>query len=262
DFAVSFYGGLGVSAALARIAEVAGSTGRIVGAGSANAAARLRASTAGGEARVQSSTPNPRDKPVIDRIGEIADRSLERYLGSRAIPVDLARRYLSEMDYRIGADKFRALAFANNAGGYEVRTAAFKGSLGKKDIRTLGTSVGGDAALFEGVYDFLSVLAAHGRDEPAGRVIVLNSVNMVRRAIEAIQADSISSLACYFDHDLAGEMAFAELRREVELSRERSIVVRDDSALYSGYKDVNEWWIANALRDRLNDRGSQARGVF
>jgi hypothetical protein len=117
-------------------------------------------------------------------------------------------------------------------------------------------------ALFEGVYDFLSVLAAHGRDEPAGRVIVLNSVNMVRRAIEAIQADSISSLACYFDHDLAGEMAFAELRREVELSRERSIVVRDDSALYSGYKDVNEWWIATALRDRPNDRSSQVRGVF
>ena len=63
-----------------------------------------------------------------------------------------------------GEGHYQALAFANDAGGYEVRNARFKGSLGHKDITSLALPGSQRAAVFEGVFDFLSVLAHYGRE--------------------------------------------------------------------------------------------------
>lgn len=70
-----------------------------------------------------------RDRPVIESVGAITDRTLEAYIRGRAIPLDLARMYLQEVRYRIEERTFRALAFANGAGGFEVRNPGFKGTL-------------------------------------------------------------------------------------------------------------------------------------
>jgi hypothetical protein len=62
---------------------------------------------------------------------------LEAYVVSRGIPLDLARLHLKEVAYRVGEHGYRALGFPNDSGGFEVRNANFKGSLGTKDIRFL-----------------------------------------------------------------------------------------------------------------------------
>ena len=238
DFTASLYGGIGVSESLARIADTVGGLGGSRGVGSAGRGfpAVSRGTGRGIDAPL-------RDKPVIERVSAIADRRLEQYLRDRAIPVDLARAYLCELEYRVGKAQFRALAFANDAGGYEVRSPTFKGSLGPKDIRYLPQAGRDDVAVFEGVYDFLSVLASHRRTEAAGNVLVLNSVNLVERAVTRLREQAVSSLSCYFDHDRAGALALATLTRELgEATR-----VEDASALYGGFKDANEWWTARAL---------------
>jgi hypothetical protein len=239
DLTASLYGGIGVSESLAHIADTVGGFGR--GAGARRAGGAFPAVSTGSDA--VGGVPVVREKPVIERVGTIADRRLEQYLQERAIPVDLARAYLSELEYRIGKSQFRALAFANDAGGYEVRSPTFKGSLGPKDIRYLAQEGRDDVAVFEGVYDFLSVLAAHRQDAPAGNVLVLNSVNLMARAVTELGNRAVSSLACYFDHDRAGALALATLRRELGAA----VNVHDASGLYADFKDANAWWTAKAL---------------
>ncbi len=106
-------------------------------------------------------TLHGREKPqaVIEHAQVIEDRQLEAYVHARGIPLDLARMYLQEVSYRVGDHRFRALGFPNDAGGFEVRSPSFKGTLGGKDIRFLQANHSPQAAVFEGFFDFLSVLA-------------------------------------------------------------------------------------------------------
>ena len=77
----------------------------------------------------RNSIPNKKETPDILHIGTIQDTRLEQYLRDRCIPIDLARIYLKEVCYRVDARKFSSLAFENDSGGFEVRNAAFKGTL-------------------------------------------------------------------------------------------------------------------------------------
>ena len=71
----------------------------------------------------------------IVRLGDITDSRLVAYvMRERAIPIDLARLYLRELEYRVGERTYTALSFKNRAGGYELRNAVFKGTLGQKDL--------------------------------------------------------------------------------------------------------------------------------
>lgn len=176
-----------------------------------------------------------RPSPVIESVGAITDRALEGYLRTRAIPLDLARLYLQEVRYRVEERTFRALGFQNNAGGFEVRNAAFKGSLGTKDITYLAQPGRMDAAVFEGGLDFVSALAHYKRERPASNVLVLNSVAMVDRAVRALRENQITQLSAFLDHDKAGEAALEALRTQGPWD------TRDASGFYLGFKDVNEF---------------------
>jgi Toprim-like len=171
---------------------------------------------------------------------------LERYLTSRAIPVELARRYLSQIHYRIGSDQYRALGFRNDSGGYEVRNPYFKGSIGKKDMTVLATPGREDFAVFEGSMDFLSSLVWHHQDNPKSNVLVLNSVSFVSRAIERLIAENTKSIHTYLDLDRAGRFAEAELRHGLRLLHPETVVT-DQSSLYLGHKDMNEYVMERLL---------------
>lgn len=178
----------------------------------------------------------PREKPVIDSVSPITDRLLEAYLAERAIPLHLARTYLQEIVYRVGNRSYRALAFGNDAGGYEIRNPGFKGTLGTKDITYLVENpCRADASVFEGAFDFLSALAYYGRERPKSNILVLNSVGMVDRAIGLFSDRGITKLSAYLDHDSAGEHTSTRLREggPWEFS--------DESGLYLGYKDMNDF---------------------
>lgn len=177
----------------------------------------------------------PRTPPVIESLGVISDRKLEAYLSERAIPVELARMYLQEIVYRIDEDAYRALAFPNDAGGFEVRSPSFKGTVGKKSIRFLSKPESRTVAVFEGVFDFLSVLAYHQKERANSNVLVLNSVALLEEGMTRLALADVNRVYAYLDHDAAGKTALDALAARWPEG------LQDASGLYLGHKDMNEF---------------------
>jgi Toprim-like len=184
--------------------------------------------------------------PMIDAVSEVSDRLLEAYLAERGIPLDLARVYLKEVVYRVEDQRYVALAFGNDAGGYEVRNPRFKGSLGTKDITSLAQAESPDVAVFEGVFDFLSILKHYQRDRASGSVIVLNSLALMDRGIERLQVLAPERVHAYLDHDRAGQVALSRLA-EKQLWQ-----TLDASNLYAGHKDANAFLMAMLEQKRVS----------
>lgn len=184
--------------------------------------------------------PIPREVSVPEIIGnrEIADQRLMQYLlRERHIPIDLARVYLRELEYRVGERTYTALGFQNRSGGFELRNSIWKGCIGRKDITTFEQPERKDLVAFEGVFDYLSALAYHASTTPSANVLVLNSVAMVERAGEYIASREIDQITTYFDHDEAGARARARL-----LELHANARVHDGSDLYLGHNDFNDFW--------------------
>jgi hypothetical protein len=191
----------------------------------------------------------PRTPPVIESVREIQDKTLETYLGMRGIAVDLARMYLKEIAYRAGEKSHRALALANDAGGYEIRNPAFKGTIGKKDTTFIpGTNLT-QSAVFEGVFDFLSVLTHYQRDHSAANVLILNSLSLLERGGNRLRETNTERLYTYLDHDDAGRAGM------IRLSELGEWEVLDGASFYQGYKDANEFLVGRRqVQDRDDDR--------
>ena len=56
----------------------------------------------------------------------ISDPSLKKYLHERNIPLAVANRFCSEVDFELYNKKYTAIGFKNDAGGYELRNHYFK----------------------------------------------------------------------------------------------------------------------------------------
>jgi hypothetical protein len=179
-------------------------------------------------------------------VTEIQNPALENYLRSRALPIDLARLYFSEAVYRYEEREYRALAFANDAGGYEIRSPSFKGTLGSKALRFIpSTTVRGDAVVFEGAMDFISALAHYKRDRSDANVLVLNSTALTERGMLRLQEDGVHTALTYFDHDTAGRIATERFTNEGPDHGVR--ITRDMSALYAGHEDFNDFLMARQM---------------
>lgn len=180
------------------------------------------------------------------RVTEIQNPVLEAYLRSRALPVDLARIYFEEAVYHFEGHEYRALAFANDAGGYEIRSPSFKGTLGNKELRFMpATTVRPDAAVFEGAMDLVSALAHYKKDRADSNVLVLNSTALTERGMKRLQDEGIHTALTYFDHDASGRTA---TKRFTDEGPDHGVrITRDMSDLYAGYEDFNDFLIARQL---------------
>ena len=80
---------------------------------------------------------------------------LLRYIAERGISLSIANRFCSEIRYNNTNRTYYAIGFANDAGGWEIRSPYFKGCIAPKAITTIskGTDV---LQIFEGFMDFLS----------------------------------------------------------------------------------------------------------
>ena len=98
-------------------------------------------------------------------------------------------------------------------------------------------------ALFEGFMDFLSALAYTHQQTPTLPVIVLNSASMRHRALSVLQEQNVREVHLYFDHDATGRMLTGWFQQQLP-----ACTVTDQSSLYTGYKDFNDWLKANSTR--------------
>lgn len=125
----------------------------------------------------------------------------------------MARECVKEAHYTRNSRKLFALAFPNDAGGYELRSARFKGTHGPKGITLIEDSKNSNEtlAVFEGFMDMLSALEM-GLLPKDGPVLVLNSAAMKDRAVELIRTRRTQNLQLYLDNDEAGKQLVHSLR--------------------------------------------------
>lgn len=152
---------------------------------------------------------------VIDEIKELSHPALLRYLDERCIPIEIARQYCKQVHYHPKSNptsaKYFAIGFANDAGGWELRSKFFKGATNK--ATTYIQNYGSVLIVFEGFMDFLSYLAMPEGvlpSTPKADYLVLNSVANSDKAVAVYEAIADESKpfykVCYAcDNDLAGK---------------------------------------------------------
>ena len=176
------------------------------------------------------------DNLEILRVDELQNIALLDYVRSRKIDVEIAKKYLKEIYFHNNkANKtFFALAFKNDSGAYEYRNKYLGGVIGHKDITTINGE-GSKLAVFEGFFDFLTYLTLEGEIEAKNTSIVLNSVNIVSKAVGKIRNSSFDEINLYLDNDSAGDQTTEILKKEFDE------LVCDKRDIYKDYKDYNEY---------------------
>jgi len=182
----------------------------------------------------------------VRKIQPLQNRALIEYLKGRGISEHTARPYVREIYYTRGEKHYFALAFPNNSGGYELRNPYFKGVHGSKDISVIGLKTDASekkkeeaVTVFEGFIDFLSALVYYGKPITTP-VIVMNSVAMKHRTLNTIRDMGSRKVYLYLDRDEAGRELAGYLRKELQ-----GVAVLDNSGLYDGHKDFNDFLKAN-----------------
>jgi DNA primase len=190
---------------------------------------------------------------IISAKQPITDPNLCSYLLKRKIEKNIANRYCHEINFTIAEKEYRAIGFKNNAGGYELRNEFFKGSNSPKYVSYLDNNAG-NITVFEGYFDFLSYQSIHQNKEyHLTNFLVLNSLSFFERSLLLMEKHECIHL--YLDNDEAG-------RKCTTLAQKRSLKFKDESKLYEGCKDLNEWNVKHKehnINQKINEVKHQIR---
>lgn len=174
-------------------------------------------------------------EPVFQNVevSKLESSSLLRYLAQRGIPKEIAQKYCVKVDYQLRGKEYYAIGFENNAHGYELRSAFFKGSFPPKHITHIANG-NGRCNVFEGFIDFLSAEKLGYND--GNDSLILNSVSNLNKALPFLSDYPL--ILCYLDNDAAGCETLAKLQKEF------GDKVADKSSLYPDHKDLNDYLVS------------------
>jgi Toprim-like len=194
------------------------------------------------------STP-PKQKAEVLKVltsRPLKNKQLLNYLAGRAIAKNVAEAWCKEVDYRLYNRTYTAIGFRNDQGGWDLRNPVNKHASVPKHYRSILSSGARTIHVFEGFMDFLSFLSvpAFRAREPMA-YLVLNSVHLFERALPVLE--QYQTIKLYLDHDATGRERTAQA-----LTVDRKYT--DESQLYSGYKDLNEYLVS-----LKNKQGSNLR---
>ena len=185
-----------------------------------------------------SSVVRPATVPALCILSDAPLRhpALVGYLTSRGIVPPVAAAFCREVRYEVNGRAFFAVGFRNDAGGWELRSARFKGGSSPKHITTIDNR--SDTVIaFEGFMDFLAYLSLKHPEQLHIDAAVLNSVVNLPKAVPFLSRHPV--IHTFFDNDEAGRKATADLIRLCPRSE-----LIDQSCFYSGHKDVNDYLTA------------------
>ena len=177
---------------------------------------------------------DPNERREIISVQSLTNPYLLRYIAERGISLSIANRVCSEIRYNNTNRTYYAIGFANDAGGWEIRSPYFKGCIAPKTITTIskGTDV---LQIFEGFMDFLSWQTLN--PSSTCDTIVLNSLALLPRIQEKIKG--YKQVESFLDNDEAGRKSFDVLKQFCP-----SII--DGSVRYRTHKDLNEWLVSQS----------------
>lgn len=186
--------------------------------------------------------PDDRSIQIVSIHSPILDPSLNKYLEQRKISQQLANQFCKEIQYTSGERNFSAIGFKNNAGGYELRSQHFKGSSSPKYVTWFNNHQADSIAVFEGFFDFLSYRSGIAKNGITSNILVLNSLSFFTRSL--LLMEKHQKILLYLDNDHAGKACVMQ-------AMQRSNKVVDESGLYKGAKDLNDWWMQHEQPRRI-----------
>lgn len=174
------------------------------------------------------------EEPLIRVIGErsLVSFPLLRYIRQRRVSEEIAKSLCREVTFSIREKVHTAIGFPNNEGGFELRSPWFKGSVSPKAVTMVGTG-SKELAVFEGFFDYMSYLTIL-QNSTAEKTdsLILNSTAFFEKCRGYMEGHEIIRL--YLDRDTTGAKFTAQ-------ALAWSNRYKDESSLYKGYKDLNEW---------------------
>lgn len=173
---------------------------------------------------------------VVERIDSIHSNDLINYLQSRAINASLYP-LVDEVKYKVNGYSFRAIGFKNDLGGYELRSARFKGCT-NKSITSIIKDSSKTINVFEGFFDYISYVQLKKECSKNESHLILNSLINIKSSYGLL--DRFSNIHLYLDRDEPGEKATKELLEKY------GNIAMDKHKWYAGYqscKDLNEYLI-------------------
>lgn len=177
---------------------------------------------------------------IIKKVLPISSMALIQYLELRKINLEIAAQYCCEVHYSIDSKTYYALGFANDAGGFELRSKYFKGSSNPKGISNIKNGAD-EVAVFEGFFDFLSFLTYFQNQSLSTDYLILNSLSFFDKAIPLLSPYKKKRL--YLDRDKSGQYCS---RKAQDLNDHYF----DESSLYNGCKDFNDFLVKKAGNDQ------------
>jgi 5S rRNA maturation endonuclease (ribonuclease M5) len=171
------------------------------------------------------------------------------YLSKRGIPTNLSESYLREERYRntTTGKEFIAFGMGNRSGGYEIRAASddykFKSALVARDITIIKgqNQESNTVNIFEGMLDFLSLVAMFNVSQLSGDSIVMHSLSSFQQTVTAIKSMGYEKVNLFLDNNRAGKEHSQKFQSEL------GEIVISQSHLFEPYEDVNDALVANAI---------------
>lgn len=192
-------------------------------------------------------------------VGELQSDALLSYLRERGINTAIAQKECKELHYTHNGKRYFTIAFANLAGGYEIRNRYFKGCISPKDIthRLPHNTPQETCYVFEGFMDYLSFLTIRLQSCPTlpslecQDYLILNSTANVQKAIDRLVG--YERIHCFLDNDAAGKDTVLALQAAYPYK------VRDSSQTYAPFKDLNEYLQHRQKQDYRQDSSQTSR---
>lgn len=193
----------------------------------------------------------PGGKIVILDTRPLQNKSLLDYIAERKISLPLAQQYCKEVDFLLYGKQQTVIGFENKSGGFELRSATFKGSSSPKDITFLDNHTKG-ICVFEGFFNFLSfAVIRQEQNTPLTNCLVLNSLAFFEKSRSLMEQHERVYLM--LDHNKAGINAAAkalEWNRQIKANK-----YSNSSHFYKWHEDLNDW-----LKARTGQQVQQSRG--
>jgi len=174
------------------------------------------------------------DKVLITKVKAIEHPALLDYLKSRAVNIQIAKKYVKEVHYTFKGKPYFAIGLKNGSGGWELRNKYLKNCTAPKDVTHIQNGHK-KLTVTEGMFDLLSIVSYIGVLEQESDFLILNSTVLIQKAMSI--SKGYPTVELYLDNDSNG--------RSVTETLMEHRGAKDMSSIYKGYKDMNEWQAAN-----------------
>ena len=176
----------------------------------------------------------------ILKVTQVWSRKLLAYSESRGIPASLCKKWLRQVHFTSGCRERFGLGMRNHEGGYSIRNQHVHRTSSPNAFSYLPSKREGPLYVFEGKFDFLSLLALEGKEKLDGDVIILNSVSNTQKAISFIKSQkNLKQIYTYLDNDKAGEKAEKAI---IEAFPHLEIIPMNQ--IYQGFNDLNDYLLS------------------